>query len=60
MVNTSMQPSWTAWLQTACQWQEPRFQYVTHGDRNVVERVFREGNRRTNRFLDTSAHVQPP
>jgi transposase-like protein len=36
-----------------------RFQHVTHGNRNAVERVFRELKRRTNQFSNTFSHVEP-
>jgi transposase-like protein len=35
------------WLQTACHRHGLRFYHVTHGNRNSVERVFRELKRRT-------------
>jgi transposase-like protein len=47
------------WLQTACRWHGLRFQHVTHGNRNAVERVFRELKRRTNQFSNTFGHVEP-
>ena len=36
-----------------------RFQTVRHGNRNAVERVFREVKRRTSSFSNSFSHVQP-
>jgi len=36
-----------------------RFQTVRHGNRNAVERVFREIKRRTPSFSSSFSHVQP-
>jgi putative transposase len=36
-----------------------RFQTVRHGNRNAVERVFREIKRRTSSFSNSFSHVQP-
>ncbi|OYR38099.1 IS6 family transposase, partial [Halorubrum sp. Hd13] len=47
------------WLQAACHRHGLRFQHVTHGNRNAVERVFREVKRRTNQFSNTFSHVKP-
>jgi transposase-like protein len=47
------------WLQAACHRLGLRFQHVTHGNRNAVERVFRELKRRTNQFSNTFSHVEP-
>jgi transposase-like protein len=47
------------WLQAACHRLGLRFQHVTHGNRNAVERVFREVKRRTNQFSNTFSHVEP-
>jgi len=47
------------WLQAACHRLGLRFQHVTHGNRNAVERVFRELKRRTNKFSNTFSHVEP-
>lgn len=38
------------WLQAACYHQNLRFQHDTHGNRNSVERVFKELKRRTEAF----------
>ncbi|WP_135824061.1 IS6 family transposase [Halorussus ruber] len=40
------------WLQAALFEQNLRFQQVTHGNRNSVERVFKEVKRRTNQFAN--------
>jgi transposase-like protein len=47
------------WLQAACHRLGLRFQHVTHGNRNTIERVFREIKRRTNQFSNTFSHVEP-
>jgi transposase-like protein len=47
------------WLQAACHRHGLRFQHVTHGNRNAVERVFREVKRRINQFSNTFSHVEP-
>ena len=36
-----------------------RFQMITHGNRNVIERVFREVERRTSSFANSFSHVEP-
>ncbi|TQQ83229.1 IS6 family transposase, partial [Halonotius terrestris] len=36
-----------------------RFQTVRHGNRNAVERVFREIKRRTSSFSNSFSHVDP-
>jgi len=36
-----------------------RFQTTRHGNRNTIERVFREVKRRTSSFSNTFSHVQP-
>jgi len=36
-----------------------RFQVRSHGNRNRIERVFREVKRRTSSFANTFSHVQP-
>jgi transposase-like protein len=46
------------WLQAACHRHGLRFQHVTHGNRNAVERVFREIKRRTNQFSNTFSHAE--
>jgi len=40
------------WLQAALHRYNLRFQHVTHGNRNAVERVFKEVKRRTNQFAN--------
>ena len=47
------------WLQAACHRHGLRFQHVTHGNRNAVERVFREVKRRTSSFSNCFSHVHP-
>jgi putative transposase len=37
-----------------------RFQLIRHGNRNAVERVFREVKRRTSSFSNTFSNVEPP
>jgi putative transposase len=37
-----------------------RFQVIRHGNRNTVERVFREVKRRTSSFSNTFSHVELP
>jgi putative transposase len=37
-----------------------RFQIIRHGNRNAVERVFREVKRRTSSFSNTFSNVEPP
>jgi putative transposase len=39
---------------------ELRFRMIRHGNRNGVERVFREVKRRTSSFSNTFSHVDPP
>jgi len=46
-------------LATALRRAGLRFQTVRHGNRNVVERVFREVKRRTSSFSNSFSHVQP-
>ena len=36
-----------------------RFQTVRHGNRNAIERIFREVKRRTSSFSNTFSHVEP-
>jgi len=47
------------WLQAACHRLGLRFQHVTHGNWNAVERVFRELKRRTHQFSNTFSHAEP-
>ena len=44
-------------LQTALRRSGLRFRYERHGNRNSVERVFREVKRRTSSFSNTFSHV---
>ncbi|SDY42237.1 hypothetical protein SAMN04487946_1155 [Halobellus clavatus] len=45
------------WLQAACHRHSLRFQHVTHGNRNAIERVFKELKRRTEAFADHFRHT---
>jgi putative transposase len=46
-------------LQTALQRAGLRFQMRRHGNRNAVERIFRELKRRTSSFSNCFSHVKP-
>ena len=46
-------------LQTALQRAGLRFQMCRHGNRNTVERIFRELKRRTSSFSNCFSHVEP-
>ena len=46
-------------LQTALQRAGLRFQMRRHGNRNAIERIFRELKRRTSSFSNCFSHVQP-
>ena len=46
-------------LQTALQRAGLRFQTQRHGNRNAVERIFREVKRRTYLFSNCFSHVEP-
>jgi putative transposase len=46
-------------LQTALQRAGLRFQIRRHGNRNAVERIFRELKRRTSSFSNCFSHVEP-
>ncbi|WP_436348275.1 IS6 family transposase [Natronorubrum sp. FCH18a] len=46
-------------LQTALHHLGLRFRYQKHGNRNAVERVFREIKRRTSSFSNCFSHAQP-
>lgn len=46
------------WLQAALDRHGLRFQYEHHGNRNSVERVFREVKRRTNQFSNCFSHAE--
>ena len=46
-------------LQTALQRAGFRFQMCRHGNRNTVERIFRELKRRTSSFSNCFSHVEP-
>jgi transposase-like protein len=45
------------WLQAACHRHGLRFQHVSHGNRNAVERVFKELKRRTESFANHFRHA---
>ena len=47
------------WLKAACHHLGLRFQHITHGNRNAVERVFKELKRRTNTFANHFRHTEP-
>jgi transposase-like protein len=47
------------WLQAACHRLGLQFQHVTHGNRNAVERIFRELKQRANQFSNCFSHVEP-
>jgi transposase-like protein len=47
------------WLHAALHHFDLRFRHVTHGNRNAIERVFREVKRRTDQFSNTFGHVDP-
>jgi transposase-like protein len=47
------------WLHAALHRYNLRFRHVTHGNRNTIERVFREVKRRTDQFRNTFSHVDP-
>ncbi|MEZ3163925.1 IS6 family transposase [Halorubrum sp. RMP-47] len=47
------------WLHAACHRHGLRCQHVAHGNRNAVERFFREVKRRTNQFSNTFSHAEP-
>jgi len=46
-------------LQTALQRAGLRFQMCRHGNRNAIERIFREVKRRTTAFSNCFSHVEP-
>ena len=46
------------WLQAVLDHHGLRFQHETHGNRNAVERVFREVKRRTTHFSTCFSHVE--
>ena len=46
-------------LQTALQRAGLRFQMRRHGNRNAIERIFRELKRRTSSFSNCFSHVEP-
>ena len=46
-------------LKEACRRHSLAFKYERHGDRNSVERIFREVRRRTGSFSNCFSHVDP-
>jgi len=48
-----------SWLQAAGHHLGPRFQHVTPGNRNSVERMFKELKRRTKAFATHFRHAEP-
>lgn len=46
------------WLQVALHRHNFRFRYEKHGNRNSVERVFRELKRRTSQFSNCFSHAE--
>jgi len=49
----------TPWLQAACHRHGLRFQHVTYGNRNSVERAFHEVKLRTSQFSNTVIYAKP-
>jgi transposase-like protein len=47
------------WLHAACHRHGLRFQHVTHGNRNAIERIFRGMKQRTKPFSNTFSYVEP-
>jgi transposase-like protein len=47
------------WLKTALDRHGLDCRYERHGNRNAVERLFREIKRRTSSFSNTFSHVEP-
>ncbi|MWV40670.1 IS6 family transposase [Natrialba sp. INN-245] len=47
------------WLNAALHRRGLEFRYERHGDRNSVERVYREVKRRTSSFSNSFSHVDP-
>ena len=47
------------WLQAAYHRLSLRFQHLSHGNRNAVERVFKELRRRTEAFANHFRHARP-
>jgi putative transposase len=47
------------WLQTALRRHGLRFQHETHGNRNAIERLYKEIKRRTDQFANHFRHVEP-
>jgi transposase-like protein len=47
------------WLQEACRRHGLRFQHETHGNRNAIERLYKEIKRRTGQFANHFRHTEP-
>jgi len=47
------------WLQAVCHRHALRFQHITHGNRNAVERVFKELKRRAEAFANHFRDTDP-
>ncbi|WP_311173389.1 IS6 family transposase [Halobellus ordinarius] len=47
------------WLQEACRRHGLRFQHETHGNRNAIERLYKELKRGTNQFATHFRNVEP-
>jgi transposase-like protein len=47
------------WLQEALRRHGLRFQHETHGNRNVIERLYKEIKRRTDQFANHFRNVDP-
>ncbi len=47
------------WLQAALHRHGLDFQHETHGNRNTIERIFKEIKRRTNQFANHFRHADP-
>jgi len=48
-----------AWLKAALRRRDLKFRYERHGDRNSIERVYREAKRRTTSFSNSFSRVDP-
>ncbi|GAA0293404.1 DDE-type integrase/transposase/recombinase [Halarchaeum salinum] len=59
LVNAVFLDDGAPWLQEALRRHGLRFQHVTHGNRNAVERLYKEIKRRTNQFANHFRHADP-
>jgi transposase-like protein len=57
LVNAVFLVDGAPWLQTALRRYGLRFQHETHGNRNVIERLYKEIKRRTDQFANHFRHV---